>query len=110
MAGLNLVEDSSGGKKGAWVISKRGRRGVRNLLYQASLILVAKNKEFKTLYHYLLDPAREPLCKKQALVAISMKLLRVPLIGITKECRGYSKCMTPRGKEKLSNSEIIAHY
>jgi len=71
------VEDSSGQKKGARVISKRGRRGLRNLLYQASLVLVAKNKEFKALYHYLLTRPENPLRKKQALIAISMKLLRV---------------------------------
>lgn len=77
LAGLNLVEDSSGQKKGARVISKRGRRGLRNLLYQASLVLVAKNKEFRALYHYLLTRPENPLRKKQVLVAISLKLLRV---------------------------------
>jgi len=77
LAGLNLVENSSGQKKGARTISKRGRRGLRNLLYQASLALVAKNKEFKALYCYLLTRPENPLRKKQALIAISMKILRV---------------------------------
>lgn len=77
LAGLNLVEESSGQKKGTRTISKRGRCGLRNLLYQASLVLVAKNKEFKALYHYLLTRSENPLHKKQALIAVSLKLLRV---------------------------------
>lgn len=88
LAGLNLVEDSSGQRKGARTISKRGRRGLRNLLYQASLILVAKNKEFKRVYHYLLTRPENPLRKKQALIAISLKLLRV-MFTLGREKRLY---------------------
>jgi len=88
LAGLNLVEDSSGQKKGARTISKRGRRGLRNLLYQASLILVAKNKEFRALYHYMLTRPENPLRKKQALVVISLKLLRV-MFTLGREKRLY---------------------
>lgn len=77
LAGLNLVEQSSGQKKGARSISKRGRPGLRCLLYQAGLALVARNPEFKALYRHLQTRPVNPLRKKQALVAISLKLLRV---------------------------------
>lgn len=90
LAGLNLVEQSSGEKKGARTISKRGRPGLRSLLYKASLTLVAKNKEFKGLYRYLLTRSENPLSKKQALVAISLKLLRV-MFTLGREKRSYDQ-------------------
>ena len=62
---------------GSKKISKRGRPGLRNVLYLASLVLVAKNAEFKALYNYFKTRAENPLKKKQALIAISMKLIRV---------------------------------
>lgn len=77
LAGLNLVENSSGMRIGSKKISKRGRPGLRNVLYLASLVLVAKNAEFKALYNYFKTRAENPLKKKQALIAISMKLIRV---------------------------------
>lgn len=77
LAGYNLVEQSSGQKRGQRSISKRGRPGLRSLLYRASMTLVAKNKEFRTLYHHFLTRPTNPLKKKQALVAIALKLLRV---------------------------------
>ncbi|WP_143288763.1 transposase, partial [Calderihabitans maritimus] len=88
IAGLNLVEQSSGQKKGVRTISKRGRSGLRNLLYQASLTLVAKNQEFKALYRYLTTRPQNPLKKKQALIAICNKLLRV-MFTLGKEKRYY---------------------
>jgi hypothetical protein len=63
LAGLNLSEQSSGKKNGQSKISKRGRAELRNLLYQASITLVAKNREFKTLYHYFLTRRENPLKK-----------------------------------------------
>ena len=89
LAGLNLVEESSGKKQGARAISKRGRPGLRSLLYQASFSLVAKNKEFRALYHHLLTRPENPLRKKQALVAISTKILRV-MFTLVKEKRYYA--------------------
>ena len=77
LAGFNLVEESSGEKKGQHKISKRGRPLLRGYLYQAALIMAAKNKEFKELYHYLTSRKQNPLKKKQALVAIASKLIRV---------------------------------
>jgi len=88
LAGLNLTENSSGSRKGKTGISKRGRPGLRNLLYQASLTLVAKNPEFKVLYQHLRTRRENPLKGKQALVVIACKLLRVMFI-LAKENRLY---------------------
>lgn len=88
MAGLNLIEDSSGKHKGKTGISKRGRPGLRCLLYQATLILVAKNPQFKALYRYLKIRRENPLKSKQALVVIACKLLRV-MFTLAKEDRLY---------------------
>jgi transposase len=47
MAGYNLVEDSSGQSKSGTVISKRGRKSLRSILYQMAIIMVALNPEMK---------------------------------------------------------------
>jgi transposase len=88
LAGLNLTENSSGNRKGKTGISKRGRPGLRCVLYQASLALVAQNPEFKALYQYLKTRRENPLKSKQALVVISCKLLRV-MFALIKENRLY---------------------
>lgn len=77
LAGLNLVESSSGGHVGQKKISKRGRPFLRCLLYQVTLSLVAHNPQFKALYNHFKTRQVNPLKKKQALVAVSCKLLRV---------------------------------
>jgi len=83
-AGFNLVEDSSGDRQGKTVISKRGRSMLRNILYQAALVMVAKNNEMKLMYHYLTNRKENPLCKKQALVVISIKIIKVILALVKK--------------------------
>ncbi|MGQ9825657.1 MAG: IS110 family transposase, partial [Desulfotomaculales bacterium] len=88
LAGFNLTENSSGSRKGKTGISKRGRPGLRNLLYQASLTLVAKNPQFKALYQHLRTRRENPLKGKQALVVIACKLLRV-MFTLAKENRLY---------------------
>lgn len=75
MAGYNLVEDSSGKNKSGTKISKRGRKNLRNVLYQMSLTMVATNKEMKELYHYLKTREKDPLRKMQALIVVSKKIL-----------------------------------
>lgn len=77
LAGYNLTENSSGQRKGRTRISKRGRPGLRSILYQAAITLVAKNKEFGALYRYLRTRRENPLAGPQALVAVACKLLRV---------------------------------
>ena len=77
MAGYNLVEDSSGKSKSGTVISKRGRKNLRSILYQMAMIMVAVNPEMKALYNYLKTRQKNPLKKKQALVVISKKIITV---------------------------------
>jgi len=80
MAGYNLVEDSSGKSKSGTVISKRGRKNLRNILYQMAMIMVAQNNEMKELYQYLKTRKDNPLKSKQALVVISKKITTVDLL------------------------------
>ena len=84
LAGLALVEDSSGKHEGKTIISKRGRKRLRYQLYQAALVLVGQNAEFRQVYEYYITRERNPLKKMQALMAVACKLLRVLYAMITK--------------------------
>lgn len=77
LAGYNLTEDSSGENKSKTTISKRGRKQLRNVLYQMARTTVAVNSEMKELYHYLKVRPVNPLKKKQALVVISKKIITI---------------------------------
>lgn len=77
MAGYNLVEDSSGKNISGTSISKRGRKNLRNVLYQMARTMVAVNTEMKELYRYLKTRSNNPLKKKQALVVISKKVVTI---------------------------------
>lgn len=85
LAGYNLKENSSGTKNGRTQITKRGRPGLRCLLYQSAMILVASNPQFKALYQHLKTRQENPLRSKQALVAVACKLLRVLFTLATKK-------------------------
>lgn len=89
LAGYNLVEDSSGKSKSGTCISKRGRKGLRRVLYQMALTAVAVNPEMKMLYCYLKNRAANPLKKQQALVVISKKLLTI-IYTLAKKRQYYS--------------------
>ncbi|MEF3307683.1 IS110 family transposase [Paenibacillus sp. GYB004] len=77
LAGLNLTENSSGKRKGLTGISKRGRSRLRAILFRAVMPLVAKNPEFQALHRYFTTRSQNPLKKKQSLIALCGKLLRV---------------------------------
>lgn len=77
LAGFNLKENSSGKKKGKSSITKRGRSRLRALLFRAVMPMVAKNAEFKALHQYLTKRNHNPLKKKQSIVALCGKLIRV---------------------------------
>ena len=77
LAGYALVEDSSGKHQGETRISRRGRKRLRYLLFEAALSLVGKNKEFRELHDYYTHRPANPLKKKQSLVAVACKFLRV---------------------------------
>jgi transposase len=77
LAGLNLKENSSGKRKGKTGITKRGRSRLRALLFRCVMPMVAKNKEFKALHKYFTTRSQNPLKKKQSLIALCGKLIRV---------------------------------
>ena len=52
LAGLALVENSSGKHKGQTTISRLGRKRLRYLLFEVAMSLVAKNQEFRELHNY----------------------------------------------------------
>ena len=89
LAGYNLIEDSSGKNKSGTCISKRGRKGLRRVLYQMALTTVAVNPEMKELYRYLKTRAVNPLKKMQALVVISKKLLAL-IYALAKKKQYYN--------------------
>lgn len=83
-AGLELVENSSGKHKGKTRISKRGRRKLRRILYQVMIPLLASNKEFREVYDYYVTRVKNPLKRRQAMIAVGCKLIRVFYAILTK--------------------------
>jgi len=77
LAGLNLTENSSGIRKGKTGISKRGRSRLRGLLFRCMLPVVAQNEVFKALHQHYTTRAQNPLKKKQSIIALCGKLIRV---------------------------------
>ena len=83
LAGLELVADSSGKHNGKTKISKRGRKRLRYLLFEAA-ISVGKNEEFKEIHSYYTTREKNPLKKMQSLIAVACKLIRVFHVILTK--------------------------
>ena len=77
LAGLELKENSSGKHKGRSSISKRGRKKLRRVLFQAVLPMLRSNSEIREVYEYYTTRLRNPLKGKQAVVAVSCKLIRI---------------------------------
>ncbi|WP_130859033.1 IS110 family transposase [Gracilibacillus phocaeensis] len=77
LAGLNLKLETSGKWKGKTVITKRGRPKLRALLFKVILPLVNHNPAFKALHEYFTTRKENPLKKKQSLIALCCKLIRV---------------------------------
>ena len=84
LAGLELVADSSGKHKGKSRISKRGRKRLRYLLFEAAISVVGKNEEFRQIHEYYTARDKHPLKKMQSLIAVSCKLIRVFHVILTK--------------------------
>jgi transposase len=72
-AGLNLYELRSGEHQGQRRLTKRGRPGLRRILYMAALRLVKRGAPLHGYYHRL----RARLAGTAAVVAVMRKLLRV---------------------------------
>lgn len=89
LAGFNLTENTSGERSHSKTpISKRGRPGLRMVLYQMAMIAATKNPEMRALYQHFRTRPHNPLHGKQALVALACKLLRV-LFTLIREQRTY---------------------
>lgn len=94
LAGLELVADSSGKHNGKTKISKRGRKRLRYLLFEAAISVVGKNEEFRKIHEYYTTRAKNPLKKMQSLIAIACKLIRVFHVILTKGiCYDASKML-----------------
>jgi transposase len=91
LAGLNLRENSSGNHKGETTITKRGRSRLRALLFRAILPVVATNEVFKELHKEYTTRKENPLKKKQSLIALCGKLIKVAYTLITKDIP-YDAC------------------
>lgn len=77
LAGQAIVENSSGKHNGKSRISKRGRKRLRYLLFEAALSMTATNPEFREIHRYYTSRETNPLKKKQSLTVLSNKLIRV---------------------------------
>ena len=77
LAGLNLVEDSSGQHKGKTKVSKRGRPYLRHMLFLAGECGCRCNPEMHKLYRYFRDRKKNPLKAYQAYVAVGLKIMRI---------------------------------
>ncbi|OIJ13460.1 IS110 family transposase [Anaerobacillus arseniciselenatis] len=88
LAGLTLRENSSGQHKGQKRISKRGRRKLRALLFRVMMPMVRHNEAFRKLHEYYTNRSSNPLRKKQSIVVLCGKLLKV-LHGISTKNKAF---------------------
>ena len=88
LAGLAIVENSSGKCKGRSGISRRGRKRLRKILFLAAMALVGHNDEFRQLHQYYTTRKDNPLKKMQSLMALAAKLIRV-VFGIIRTGKSY---------------------
>lgn len=88
LAGLTLRENSSGQHKGQKRISKRGRRKLRALLFRVMMPMIRFNKAFRKLHEYYTTRTVNPLRKKQSIVVLCGKLLKV-LHGISTKHKAF---------------------
>ena len=87
LAGLNLRENSSGDHKGETTITKRGRSRLRALIFRAILPMTAINEEFNAMHQEYITRKENPLKKKQSLIALCGKLIRIAYTLITKNVK-----------------------
>lgn len=88
LAGLAVTENSSGKHKGQSGISRRGRKRLRWIMYQAAMCAVKSNAEMKELHHYYTERKKNPLKPMQSLMAVAGKLIRV-FFGVIKRDSDY---------------------
>lgn len=84
LAGLTLKENSSGQHKGQKRISKRGRKRLRALLFRVMMPL-RHNEAFRKLHEYYTTRPVNPLRKKQSIVVLCGKLLKILYAACAKQ-------------------------
>ena len=77
LSGLGLVACSSGKHKGETRISHRGRKLLRYWLVEGGMSVIAHAEECKELHTYYTTREENPLKKKQSVVVVACKLLRI---------------------------------
>lgn len=105
LAGLELVADSSGKHNGKTKISKRGRKRLRYLLFEAAISVVGKNEEFKEIHRYYTTREKNPLKKMQSLIAVACKLIRV--FHTFYVCSGCGKVMLQEPPVEYGENAVI---
>ncbi len=89
LAGLAVVENSSGKRKGLPGISRRGRKRLRWVLFQLARTTVKSNKEMKAYHQYYTTRKENPLKKMQSLIAIAGKMIKI-FFGMLKNGTDYN--------------------
>jgi len=77
LAGANVAENSSGQHRGRSQLNKRGRPGLRLVIYLAAVQGVRHCPELQAFYRDLIERKTHPLRKPQALIAVGCKLMRM---------------------------------
>lgn len=107
LAGLNLKMNQSGLFKGQTTITKRGRKRLRNLLYQVARPLSLHNEGFKQLHQYYRYRSNNPLSGKQSFIALSRKLIKIFFTIGTRQC-AFSEERMLRDIPMISNKQKVA--
>ena len=76
------------------MISKRGRRRLREGLFKAIIPMLASNTEFKAIHQRNLTREKNPLKKLQSIVALCSKLVRIIYAMLTKGCKYDAEKLT----------------
>ncbi len=77
LAGLEITKLSSGKRKGKLGISKRGRRKLRRVMYEAARSWMTWDETISGLFLYYRNRAVHPLGSMQAKIAVECKVIRI---------------------------------
>lgn len=84
LAGLSIVENSSGKHQGQYSISYRGRKRLRLALYELATSLVCNDESFAAIHRYYTTREKNQLKGMQSLIAVACKVIRVFYAILTK--------------------------
>ena len=107
LAGLAVVENSSGKRKGLPGISRRGRKRLRWVLFQLARTTVKSNKEMKAYHQYYTTRKENPLKKMQSLIAIAGKMIKI-FFGMLKNGQEYDPDLDMKDGRQASAAKIRA--